>query len=383
MARFAETVNIRPVDTSTGFIQKSSSLLTRHENFSSKAKAVDKQKAAKKGQEQAAQVELTREGGITQAPTKREASLGETLLTGGVTTRQYNKSLETAYLASLGTDINSGINAIANENPDNIIAFNEKVAGFARGVLQGADPATRQQVSQFIDSKVSSSRNRVHAATIKKNKAAATSESLQAITSFGDEAATLSRQGDQMAAAEALFHSFSVIDGMVEAGELSTGKAAVLKREQERESSEQGLRLRFDEIANDEGIEVAFQELEAAASKPQKGWTPDEWDSFIASEQADLRQKSVIIQQSKAKNDLATARQVSELKIMANTGLDTEGNPAEAPCRKTPAATHNPLPQDASPLTRRLTVCSFPVSRSCRFGVSLGESTRARHPCRT
>ena len=49
MARFAETVNIRPVDTSTGFIQESSSLLTRLENFSSKAQAVVQQKAAQKG----------------------------------------------------------------------------------------------------------------------------------------------------------------------------------------------------------------------------------------------------------------------------------------------------------------------------------------------
>jgi len=88
--------------------------------------------------------------------------------------------------------------------------------------------------------------------------------------------------------------------------------------------------LQFDDIATDQGIPTAFEELEAIANKPKKGWTPDEWDSFIKSEQADLRQKSVRVQQAKAVNDLATARQVSELKVMANTGLDTQGNAVEA-----------------------------------------------------
>lgn len=327
--RFEETVNIRPVSTELGFEQASNSLLNRLETFASSAQRLSVQRAVETGREQASEVQLQRKDGITQAPQKREATTAETILTGGISTRQYNKSLETAYLASLGRDAKEGIKAIEAENSNSIGAFNEKVAGFASGVLKGADPSVRQEIETFLNNQISDSRIRVHSNTIKTNKKIAASESFDSVNSFGNDAATLARSGDQIGSAEAIAQSFTILDGMVEAGDILTDRASIMKREIEREASEQGLRLQFDDLANTEGIDKAFESLESISNKPQKGWTPDEWDTFITSEQADLRQKAVRQQQTSAKADLAISREVSNLKIKANTGVDLEGNPVE------------------------------------------------------
>lgn len=328
--RFEETVTIQPQNLSTGFVQGQNTLLNRLQTFKQSTEQLIGAVETRRGAAEAQQVTLEKEGGITKAPKKRELGIAETILTGGVSTRQYNKSLQTAYLASLANDVKVGVSAIEDENNNNIAQFNDKVSGFASGTLQKVDPAARQQTQIFLDNQISNSRRRVHRNTIKKNKAIAKSESLEAIKTFADDASLLSREGDQIASAEAITQSFSIIDGMLEAGDILPDRASDMKREIEREASEQGFRLKFDGLAEAEGIEKAFEELERISNKPAKGWTPDEWDSFVTSEQADLRQKAVRQRQLKVKGDLETSRQVSNLKIKANTGVDLKGNPVDA-----------------------------------------------------
>lgn len=322
--RFEETVNIQPQNLSTGFAQGSNSLVNRLREFKSVTERSIDISEAKRGEEEAQQA--IAEG----KPFKRREESGiESFLTGGISTAAYNKSLETAYLAGLGQDTNEAISAIEAENPNNIAQFNEKVAGYASGVLSEVDPSVRPQVEQFISNKVSNARTRVHGNTIRNNKKLAAAESAAAVTSFGDEAAILSREGNLIGAAEAILQASSTIDGMVLAGDITLDKGNKLKREIERESSEQSLRLQFDGVAEAEGIEKAFERLEGISNKPAKGWTPDEWDSFIGSQQTDLRQKAVRQQQSRANNDLENARQASNLKIEASTGVDLQGNPVD------------------------------------------------------
>lgn len=324
--RFEETVNIRQVDPSTGFGAASNSLLNRLNQFGQQATSIARKKAVEKGIEEAQQVELRKKDGLTQAPEAREVSFGERILSGNITQEAYTKTLNNAYLASVGNDAREAIRGIESQNPDNIVAFNEQVAGYANGVLSGIDQSVRPEVQSFIDGQISNARARVHDKTIKKTKADAAAETSTAIQAFANESALLSREGNQLGAAESIAQSFILIDGMVETGDMRSDKAAILKREIERESSEQVLRKGFDDLASSEGLEAAFNELESISNKPAKGWTPDEWDQFISSEQADLRQKSVRVQQGKAQNDLETSRQVSNLKIQINTGMDLEGN---------------------------------------------------------
>jgi polyhydroxyalkanoate synthesis regulator phasin len=323
--RFQETVNIRQQDLSTGAAQGASSLLNRLQQFGRSTDKLIGVVETQRGAQEAQAVELQKVGGVTQAPERREAGIVETVLTGGVSTAQYNKSLQTAYLAGLGNDTKEAINAIEAENPDNIALFNEKAAGYASGVLKGVDPTVRQQVSQFIDNTISNSRLRVHRKTIAKNKSIAASESLAAVNSFANESARLSREGNVIGSGESLIQSFDIIDGMVEAGDLLPDRAATMKREIERESTEQKIRGEFDTVVDTEGPAVALDQLEEISNKIPKGWTPDEWDTFIKSERASIGQELTKAAKAASEVTIEQAREISNLKIQASTGTGDAG----------------------------------------------------------
>jgi len=324
--RFQETVSIQPQDVSTGFAQGANTLVNRLQRFKQSSEQLIDVVETRRGAEEAQAVPLEKVEGVTQAPKKKKAGIVETILTGGISTAQYNKSLQTAYLASLGNDTKNAINAIENENADNITQFNEKVAGYVSGVLQGADPAVRGQVSQFVEGQIANSRNRVHRATIKKNKSEAAAQSNEAVISFGNESARLSREGNQLGAAESIAQAFTIIDGMVEGGDLASDRAAVMKREIERESAEQSFRHEFDNTINNEGTTEAFKQLDEASKKVPKGWTPDEWDTFIASEQANINKAVTRQKQVAAQVSVDQAREISNLKIQASTNT---GDPSQ------------------------------------------------------
>ena len=322
MARFEETVNIRQVNTDTGFAQASNSLLNRLNTFGQQATGIARKKAAEKGVEEARQVELRKKDGVTQAPEKREASFGERILSGNITQDAYNKTISTAYLASIGNDVREGVRGIESENPDNIVAFNEQVSGYAKGILGGVDQATRPEVQSFLDGQISNARARVHDKTIKRNKAEAAAETSAAIQSFSNDSATLAREGNQVGAAESIAQAFTLIDGMVDAGNMRADEAAVVKREIERESSEQVSRKNFDDIIANDGPEAAQAELDSIRTKTKKGWTPDEWKTYTNSQQADINRQ--LSRQSAAKQEVNKEAQIALRQYEASVSLGFE-----------------------------------------------------------
>ncbi|MDG1997041.1 MAG: hypothetical protein P8J14_11140 [Emcibacteraceae bacterium] len=331
--RFTDQVGIQQQNLSTGFTQGASGLLNRLNQFKKSTDRLITTTETKKGQEEAQQVNLEketvegslgREHQVTSKPKKKESGFFEDVFSGGAGTAQYNKVLETAYLASLGNDTKEAINKIEAENPDNILGFNEKAEGYAAGVMATVDPAARQQVKQFIDGQVSNSRSRVHRATIKKNKANAIAESNEAITSFGNEAASLAREGNSEGAAEAALQSFAVIDGLVESGDLMADKAANVKREINREMTEQVSRKKFDDLLSTKGVDEAQAELDKIRGKNPKGWTPDEWQTYTNSQQTDInRQKAKIGARSQAVSKEA-AKALKQYETAVSLGFEVD-----------------------------------------------------------
>lgn len=286
--RFTEQVGIQQQNLSTGFTQGANSLLNRLQSFKQSTERLVDTVETKRGEEEAQQA--TQEG----KPFKRkEASVAETILTGGVSTKAYNKALETSYLAGLGNDTKEAINAIEAENPDNVAQFNEKAQGYINGVLKSVDPSVQNEVAQFAENQILNSRMRVHRKNILKNKADAVAESSEAITSFSNESSRLAREGNSTGAAESALQAFTTIDGLVESGDLKSDKASNIKREINREMTEQISRKKFDDILEDKGIEEAEAELNKIRGKAPKGWTPDEWSTYTNSQQTDInRQKA-------------------------------------------------------------------------------------------
>lgn len=327
MARFQEQESIRKINTGLGFEQASNSLLNRLNSFSREAQVFTTKKAIEKGIKQAASVGIEREGGVTKAPKKREASIAETILTGGVTTKAYNKSLETAYLASLGNDTKEAISAIEAENPDNIAAFNEKAQGYINGVMKSVDPSVRIQAQQFAENQVLNSRMRVHRKNILKNKAEAVAESSAAVTSFGNEAASLAREGNSTGAAESALQAFTTIDGLVASGDLKADKAANVKREINREMTEQVSRKKFSDIIEKDGALKAEKELNKIKGKAPKGWTPDEWDSYTSSQQTDINRE--LSKQKSRTQEVSKEAQTALRQYESAVSLGFEVDPQE------------------------------------------------------
>ena len=317
--RFTDQVQIGQQNLSTGFVEGSNSLLNRLQQFKQSTERLVGTVEAKRGEEEAQQA-------ISEGkPFKRkETSIAESILTGGVSTAAYNKSLETAYLAGLGNDSREALAGIESENPDNITQFNEKAQGYISGVLKTVDPSVQNQVAQFLDTQVTNSRIRVHRNTIKKNKADAVAESSEAVTSFGNEAASLAREGNSTGAAEAALQSFSIIDGLVESGDLATDKATNIKREINREMTEQVSRKKFDDILESKGTIEAEKELNKIRTKAPKGWTPDEWSTYVNSQQTDInRQKAKTSARSQTVSKEAT-KALKQYETAVSLGFEVD-----------------------------------------------------------
>lgn len=320
--RFTDQVAIQQQDLSTGFARGANTLLNRLQSFKQSTEQLTDVLETKRGEEEAKLA--IAEGKPFK---KKEAGIVEKVLTGGVATDQYNKSLETAYLAGIGNDAKEAINAIEAENSNNIAQFNDKAKGYASGVLKSVDPSVKNKVAEFLDSQITNSRLRVHRNTIKKNKADAAAESAVAITSFGNESARLSRDGNQVGAAEQMLNAFETIDGMVESGDLNANKAANMKREINREASEQTSRKKFDDLIKSDGPLEAEKELNKIKGKAPKGWTPDEWQTYTNSQQVDINRQ--IAKQKAVNQEINKQAQIALSQYETAVSLGFEVAPQE------------------------------------------------------
>ena len=121
----------------------------------------------------------------------------------------------------------------------------------------------------------------------------------------------MAREGNNTGAAESALQSFGIIDGLVESGDLATDKAANIKREINREMTEQVSRKKFDDILEKQGADEAEKELNKIRGKAPKGWTPDEWQTYTNSQQTDInRQKA----KARARSQTASKEATNALK---------------------------------------------------------------------
>jgi hypothetical protein len=285
--RFEETVNIQPQSFATGAPQALQSLSARLEQFASTRQRQADVAAVQRGQQAAQQVQLEKEGGITQAPKLKD----EPLFFGTIEAKAHNKALQAAYISSIGTDIKTQVGLFEGRNPDNLVAFNAAIDGLRAGLDKSVDPSVKQQALGFLDERSSSARIRVQNAGIKKQNDAARDEIFTSIESFADSAATEARNGDNLLAAKDLENAFAAIDAAVDSGFLSIGQAREQRREIEREATEQTLRREFD-IKSDESLPEAFELIDKKRKKVPRGWTPDEWDRYLTSQNVELNRKA-------------------------------------------------------------------------------------------
>ena len=327
MAVFRETVNLRPVDATTGAASGLLSLADRIDAFGQQALGVATaeltERATKRGQESAAAEKQVKKKGITQAPVLKEEHF-----IGGIEIKAHNKALRSAFLASLSNDIRENIGRLQIESPDDIIQFNEKVNGLRKGILQGVEPQFRNDVAEFFDSKATTAGLNVRGKDVARQNAEAEDQIVKSIDAASNEAFRSARNGDIESAGENTIEAFVAIDAAVDSGFIAESEAVGQKREIERETAEQSLRREFD-ILSDDNLKESFDLVKEKRKKVPKGWTPDEWDSYLNSQNTELNRKA-----SGVKKDLKAAEEALQKQQSIERGLsfmdpDIPANPVK------------------------------------------------------
>ena len=288
--RFRETVNLGGVNTSTGEELVPLTLAGKLEAFKNQAESRAKSAAVSRGVQSASSTKLE-SGSIDGRIVTKAPKLKEKTFIGGIEIEAHNRALRGAYIASLNNDNREAISGIALENGNDLIAFNEAASSYREAVVGNVDPVARQAVDQDLDSKITSARIRIQATQMREQRIDANAERKLNITTASEASAIAARNGDSLTSSEAIADAFRTIDSMVDSDDLSVDKAGSMKREIEREAAEQSIRKTFDDIVDADGFQEAFDELEGKSKKIPRGWTPDEWDDFIADQQRDLNRK--------------------------------------------------------------------------------------------
>lgn len=279
MARFNETVDIRPVQ---GASYDQTSLINTLEAFSQQKISQGVQQVAV---QQAAIGQASLQEG--EAPQFKEERFF-----GSVKSKSYNEGLRAAYVASIDRDNRLEISRIAKENESNLIKFNDEVENYRKSVLNNIDPTAKQLVQDSMDSLISANRIRVQVNEIERRHQENARQVDDQIQVAETDALGFARDGDAEAAAESALIAFAGVDAALRAGFIDESQAAVRKREIERGITEEhklgGLMRTFD----DEGEQAAYNELDVLSKNRPKGFDPEEWDRFIAGAQTELNRKS-------------------------------------------------------------------------------------------
>lgn len=280
MARFQEVKITQPGDLST---QAASGLMSLGEKLDQFGAQIQQQRLQRVTTEaEKAGVEAGQALGEDQQPEFREVGF-----IGSARDEAYNKGLRAAYVAGLDRDIREEVARIQSENPDNLLQFNDQVNSFIKSTLQGVDPSVKALATEKLDAIVSNAKIKVQAGDIARNKKAALGEISTAVDAAVNDALTKTREGDESGAAEAAITALTAIDQGVESGLIAPEIAAERKREINKGIVEQRFKGELDGIAEEDMV-GAFDRLDEMAGEIPKGFTPDEWDSFIASEQKRL-----------------------------------------------------------------------------------------------
>lgn len=313
MAVFKETVNIQPVSTTSGAASGLLSLADRISAFGGQAFSLAETeltaKAQARGQESAAITALQKKGGITQAP-----ELKEEHFIGGIEIKSHNKALRAAYLASLSTDIRDSIGRIQQDHPADIIQFNENINGLRKGIMSGVEPAFRQEIGTFFDSKSGTAGLNVRGKDIQRQHHEAKATIEGAIDKSSNEAAVAARNGDNLTASEGIVETVELFNQLIDIEKDPAKKNALVeeRRDFQREVAEQTFRREFD-ILSDDNLQDAFDLVKEKRKEVPKFWTPDEWDTYLNSQNAELNRK----QSSIRKEIKATEAEISKQESLS------------------------------------------------------------------
>ena len=294
MPRFTETVDIR---RSPSIRFDSSSLTSRLDAFSNQQAQIHSKKVA----------ETSFDRGVASFKKGEKPEFKKERFFGNIGSTSYNKGLRAAYIASIDRDNRENISRIAAENSDDLSKFNDAVETYKKFTLVNIDPTARDIVAESMESLVSTNRIRVQNNEISRTHKESAQAIIGQVELASRDAMGFARDGDDIASAESALAAFASVDAAVDAGFITPESGIKQKRDIERGLVENKSKGEIFKTFNEQGVVAAYSKLNDLAGKRNKGFTPDEWDSFISGTQTDLnrmaarQEKEAAIQARNAK----------------------------------------------------------------------------------
>lgn len=301
MAKFDEFVNLQFGSADSGAASGLMNLSRQFEGYRQQAFEYGKRKVIE---------EQTREGQESFQKGEKPEFKEEGFI-GGVSAKAYNAGLKSAYLAGLSNDLSESFANFQRENPSDSNAYSAAVAAERAALEQEVDPSVLPDVLETFDRAATTGLNRVRDAEFKAERSSQIQSVSDGVNGISDEAIRQARLGNIDLAAEGLRNVKGLLDGAVEAEIISQDDASDIFAQTQREAIESENRHNFESLADSQGFEAAYSELDRIAGKPPKGWSVDEWQKYVKSQQAELTAKERR-QAKEAKIDKAAAEKAKD-----------------------------------------------------------------------
>lgn len=257
------------------------------------------------------------EEGNRIAPEQQKPFMG---ILGSKTVEQLNQGLRDAYIASIDRDNTEEINRIAQESDGDVDRYNSSVNEYRKKLLAGVDPSANGIISTSLDSMVGRGFTQVQRVSITRSNQASKDQRMEAMSTYLDEAARLTRNGEFKGAQENLLKSRGTLDSMVSSGDISSAAADELFLEGKKEVYRQGYKKEILDVAEND-TEAAFNQLEELEKKIPNNFTPDEWENVISDIRTDVSRIATKVKAGAEKKDKITKAKLSDMKESLSAGF--------------------------------------------------------------
>lgn len=199
----------------------------------------------------------------------------------------YNKAATAAYTSTMDNDFRENVARIAQEHPDDLLKFEQKVAAYKSGIMQGVPEKMRPDLAQNLDNHISRAFVQVQGNTIARQKNEIAAQLQENANGIANESFRLARLGDAEGAFQELSKVFEVVDSM----EIDDATKMEMKKAYRTEALEQQYKGTGDRLYEEGGIDAVNSWLSQNEGKPRDGLSPDEWDTITDAIQTDANRK--------------------------------------------------------------------------------------------
>lgn len=230
--------------------------------------------------------------------------------------RAYNDIVMAGHQAAIKNDYAKRITELTSEHAGDPVAFSKNVDAYKKGLLNTVDPSVRENVALDFDMATIRPMQAIKNNHEKAVLAESVNSMIDSVNTMSDEAAGAARSGDYDVMnhnAEQVELAAQRLDGMGEFGKADKIRADLAER------MDKQIVLGKADTAIQDGEGNAF--IKSFIENPPEDLTPEQVDAHAATMISMNSRFKAVQAEEDSQASIALSREISNLKIQANTGL--------------------------------------------------------------